>query len=209
MIDLHFDCPLKFPGICTNYNINLFCSSPSATGMMLSSSIRCRVGGSPRLFLMTSRHRNQSTTAHTLFNPSADSLTAHLSNHPPSPSSPLLYLLSTSIPSHHLNALIPTLQAIPNSIGSFSISPPNTEPTLSLATFSGGGARTFRTDLVGRPGAEVGRWQRPLPGGRWEEDRKGSVEGDLAGLKPGGGGWDEVWRAERGVDRLQELEGLA
>jgi hypothetical protein len=137
-------------------------------------------------------------------NPSAQSLTDHLSKYPPTPSSPLLYLLSTSIPHEHLSALIPTLQAIPNSIGSFSTSRQGEEASLALATFEGG--KTWRTELTGRPGAEVGRWQRPLSGGLWEEDKKGSKEGDLSGMK---GGWDEVWRAERGVDRLQELEGLA
>lgn len=144
-------------------------------------------------------------TAHTLFNPSADSLTAHLGLHPPSPSTPLLYLLSTSTPPHRLSALIPTLQAIPNSIGSFSTSPAGSEPEPTLSLLSLPGAKAFRTDLVGRPGAEVGRWQRPRPLELpWEEDRKGDREGDLVEK-----GWDEVWRAERGVGRLSELEGLS
>lgn len=69
--------------------------------------------------------------------------------------------------------------------------------------------------MTGRPGAEVGKWQRPTPGGvRWGEDRKGGIEGDLgmtrlAGKAQGEGeGWEEVWRAELGVDRIPEWEGL-
>lgn len=166
-------------------------------------------------------------TAHTLINPTPASLTSHLARFPPSSSAPLVYLLSTNIEGKELGGLIPTLQAIPNSIGSFShpITTPLTnnpttkrgnvggygqgvgevvvgEPMLSLLTFEG--ARTFRTGVTGRPGAEVGRWQRPtlLP---WDEDLKGSKEGDLATQ----GGWDEVWRAERGVERIPELEGYA
>lgn len=167
-----------------------------------------------------------SMTAHTLVNPTPSSLTSHLASHPPSASAPLLYLLSSNIDPRELGGLIPTLQAIPNSIGTFShpittLSPSQSqpykvrdgygpsngeiniaEPTLSLLTFEG--ARTFRTAVTGRPGAEVGRWQRPtlLP---WDEDLKGSTEGDLATEK----GWDEVWRAERGVERIPELEGYS
>ena len=173
-------------------------------------------------------------TAHTLINPTPSSLTSHLARFPPSSTAPLVYLLSTNIEGKELGGLIPTLQAIPNSIGTFShpITTPITphqnqnvnggqdqrrnvggygqgigevtvgEPTLSLLTFEG--ARTFRTGVTGRPGAEVGRWQRPtlLP---WDEDLKGSTEGDLGTQ----GGWDQVWRAERGVERIPELEGYA
>jgi hypothetical protein len=146
-------------------------------------------------------------TAHTLLHPTASSLTSHLSHHPPSPTSPLLYLLSTSIPPQNLSALIPALQSIPNSIGSFQTSAPGTPPTLSIATFENG--KIVQTGMTGRPSAEVGKWQRLRPEGegKWGEDLKGWEEGDLA-KRRGDGGWEEVWRAELQVDRILEMEGL-
>jgi hypothetical protein len=63
--------------------------------------------------------------------------------------------------------------------------------------------------MTGRPMAEVGKWQRLRPEGegKWGEDLKGWEEGDLAERR-GGGGWEEVWRAELKVDRVLEMEGL-
>jgi hypothetical protein len=56
--------------------------------------------------------------------------------------------------------------------------------------------------------AEVGKWQRLRPEGegKWGEDTKGGMEGDLG--KKREGGWEEVWRAELSVERVKEMEGL-
>lgn len=199
--------------LCGKFRSSSFvfpCTILSDTKGSMLRSTTCAVRGIAHGRTLASRSIHTGTHAHTLLHPTPSSLTSYLSSHPPSPSSPLMYLLSTSIPPSILSPLMTTLQSIPNSIGSFSNSPPNSGPSLSIASFNGG--RTIRTGKTGRPGAEVGKWQRPnpTPEGRWGEDRKGGIEGDLGMRREmgEGGGWEEVWRAELEVDRIPELEGL-
>jgi hypothetical protein len=127
------------------------------------------------------------TRAHTIYSPTTSHLDEFLSDHPSS--DPSLYVLSTSLPSDFLSPLLSLLQKhLPSSIGSFSLSPPNHEPSLSILSFSGAKSRIFRSSLTGRQPVEVGRWQRPR--GENVGDTKGREEGGIgekkAGLEYGG-----------------------
>lgn len=146
--------------------------------------------------------------AHTLYSPSPESLTTYLSAHPPSPTAPTVYLLSTSIPQHVLVPLLTTLQSIPNSVGSFSISSPDDAPTLSIASFPG--AKTWWSGITGRPAAEVGKFQRPSPGGRlWEEDLKGTQKGEIDNILSGQRDtWADAWKVGHTAERVDTLEGV-
>ncbi|ORY35549.1 hypothetical protein BCR39DRAFT_510672 [Naematelia encephala] len=186
-----------------------------------------------RLYSTTTRSSLSSgILAQTLYSPTVASLTSFLTNSPRIPpstsrsgstSTSTLYLLSTSLES--LPTLIPILQSHlissdasyrSESIGSFSTCPPGCEPTLSILTVPT--LKVFRTSLSGRPPAQVGRYQRPFnpsetgegKKGR-EEDKKGSEIGEGSDFGFGKGnneGWDGFWRAERGIERMEELEGI-
>ncbi|WVW85579.1 hypothetical protein I302_107617 [Kwoniella bestiolae CBS 10118] len=145
--------------------------------------------------------RSLHTRAQTFFSPTPEYVSANLFH----TTDPSLFLLSTSL--QHLPQHLSTLQThLPNSIGSFSITPAGHEPTLSVATFSD--ARIFRSDLTGRPPAEVGRFQRPesqriLRG----EDLKGSGQGQAEALLAGEG-WAGLWKGETTHQRIPDLEGV-
>ncbi|OCF37967.1 hypothetical protein I317_03928 [Kwoniella heveanensis CBS 569] len=156
---------------------------------------------------LPARQANRSlyTQACTFYSPSPQFLQAHLAQQTKKPDSTSVFLLSTSLPDlpQHLSVL---QKHLPSYIGSFSIAPPDHEPTISLATFSDGELRVFRSELTGRPPAEVGRFQRP------EQQRTKRAE-DLKGLGQGevedaliGQGWAGLWRSENPVQRIPDLE---
>ena len=143
-----------------------------------------------------------SITAHTLFSPTVELLERHLTNK--SKTSVTAYLFS-SIDAADISTLLAPLQASGSSIGSFSTSLPQQEPSLSVITIEN--AVTFRTDLTGRPGAQVGRYQRP----DYEvtaDDLKGSRigEGDAIKSKEG---WAGMWKSEKVSSSIPELEGVS
>ena len=146
-------------------------------------------------------HRHLTTHAHTLYSPTPELLEKHLSTIPLTPSSVSVYLLSTSLPASSLQPLLSTLQdRLPASIGSFSSSPPGSEASLAIATFERGA--TFRTELSGRPAAQVGRYQRPGP--VWEDDKKGDQVGDIEKIM-GADNWGEVFRSSE-LPKIEEIE---
>ncbi|WWD19082.1 hypothetical protein CI109_103540 [Kwoniella shandongensis] len=155
------------------------------------------------------------TRAQTYYSPTPDFLAEHLASNPlPSLSkSTSLFLLSTTLPHLAQNLLI--LQTFfPNHIASFSITPPGSEPTLSLATFTpdesaGEGVKVWRSDLSGRPPAEVGRFQRPEKQREEQrvEEAKGKEQGE-AEMRLAGEGWAGMWRGENEVGRIEALEGV-
>ncbi|OCF57225.1 hypothetical protein L486_04681 [Kwoniella mangroviensis CBS 10435] len=142
------------------------------------------------------------TRAQTFFSPTPEYVSSHLAK----TTDPSIFLLSTSL--QHLSQHLPVIQNhLPNSIGSFSITPPGHEPTLSIATFSDD-ARIFRSDLTGRPPAEVGRFQRPSSQrSQREEDLKGTGQGQAEALLAGEG-WAGMWKGEAREQRIAELEGV-
>ena len=145
------------------------------------------------------------TRTHTLLSPTPSSLQSFLSANPIPTTSVSLYLLSTSLSNY--STLLSSLQShLNSSIGSFSTCPAHLPPTLSIATFSHG-AQIFRSELSGRPSAEVGRRQRPPAIGWYAEDRKGSVEGDVSAVREGEG-WAGLWRSQLGGERIAELQGV-
>ncbi|WWC90670.1 uncharacterized protein L201_005606 [Kwoniella dendrophila CBS 6074] len=145
------------------------------------------------------------TRAQTFLSPTPEFVASHLSQST-SPSSASIFLLSTSL--QQLPQHLPILQKhLPNSIGSFSITPAGQESTLSLATFSDN-ARIFRSNLTGRPPAEVGRFQRPESQRvQREEDLKGAGQGQAEALLAGEG-WAGMWKGEIAEQRIPELEGI-
>ncbi|WVR07518.1 hypothetical protein IAU60_004560 [Kwoniella sp. DSM 27419] len=147
------------------------------------------------------------TRAQTFYSPTADFLETHLARHPASPGSTSAFLLSTSLPD--LPGHLAVLQKhLPTYIGSFSTTAPGQEPTIALATFSDAEIRVFRSDLTGRPPAEVGRFQRPeSQREKREEDLKGLGQGE-AEARLAGEGWAGMWRSELAVERIAELEGV-
>jgi hypothetical protein len=165
----------------------------------------------PRLGLTRSAKRaatrcyTTNAKLHTLYSPTSSSLTRYLDSHPPSPSTPTVYLLSTTIPQENLAALITTLQAIPNSIGSFSTSAPDDPPTLSIASIPN--AKTWQSGLTGRPAAEVGKYQRPTTGRIWSEDQKGVEAGEIDRILSGkGNDWTDMWKVGNNAERISDLE---
>ncbi|WVQ82332.1 hypothetical protein IAT38_004460 [Cryptococcus sp. DSM 104549] len=157
--------------------------------------------------LVARAHRAIHTRAHTFYSPTPDFLRQHLAQHPVPPNSTSLFLLSTSLPDlpQHLS----TLQAaFPSHIGSFHVTPPTAEPTLSLAVFSDDEVRQFRSELSGRPAAEVGRFQRPEKQREtWVEIPDESKQGD-AEKRLAGEGWAGMWRGESQAGTIPELEGV-
>ena len=157
-------------------------------------------GRDPRLF--TQCRRCLHTQLSTIYSPTPSFLTSHLSNLPPTALT--LYLLSTTLP--HLPALSSVLRDLPNSVGSFHTTP--NEPSIALASFipdAPGEVKLFRSELVGRPPVEVGRWQRPSTqrGPDDERGRGGELVQELSE-----GGWDAVWEERQGSERIPELEGF-
>lgn len=152
--------------------------------------------------------RGLSSKAHTLLSPTPELLQEYLGAHP-SDRSTVLYLLSTSIDTALLQPLIATLQSTSDqSLGSFSVSPPGGESSLSIVTLTpeqGESIYAFRTAMSGRPDAQVGRYQRP--GNDNDEDKKGSVVGEVERLKEGEG-WSGFWKGERTVNPIPELDGV-
>lgn len=169
---------------------------PNSQADMLA--LRSRLPDLARQF----RRYSSSIKTSTLFSPTPTFLADHLSSIPPN--SLTLYSVSTTLSS--LPELLPHLQSLPNSIGSFS-HPPLTspEPYISLAHFPGG--KLFHTALTGRRPVEVGRWHRPHPAGIGREDMKGGEMGDLDGVRDTGlGGWGEAWEADAGY--TETVDGL-
>ena len=158
-----------------------------------------------RLAIAHTARRAYSVRATTLCNPTQASLEDYLASHPTTSTSVSLYLLSTALPSSTLQPFISALQShAPSSIGSFASSS-HLGPTISIAAFDKG-VTAFRTDLSGRPKAQVGRWQRPSENMN-EEDLKGSVIGHGEKLKRDEG-WAGLWRANVGQSNsIEQLRG--
>jgi len=158
-----------------------------------------------RRCIASTSKRQLSTRAHTLYSPTPELLERHLADVPQSAHSASVYLLSTSLPTNLLQPLLSALQhALPNSIGSFSTSPPGVEPSLAIATFDTG--LTFRTNLSGRPKAEVGRYQRPGSAAQ-EGDTRGSVVGEVEDIRREEG-WAGMWKGETETTAIDELQGV-
>jgi hypothetical protein len=177
---------------------------------VVSVHIRPRIALLSRLRSCARQYSSIKTS--TIFSPTPDFLSAHLATHPPPADCFTLYTMCTTLPS--LPDLLPHLQSLPNSIGSFSHPPlpiasgRAVEPYISLAYFPGAG-RLFHTGLTGRRPVEVGRWHRPHPDGIGKEDRKGGQVGDLDGVRDGGlGGWGEAWEADAGHE-AEQVDALA
>ncbi|WWC63339.1 uncharacterized protein I303_105939 [Kwoniella dejecticola CBS 10117] len=153
----------------------------------------------------TTAKRLLHTRAQTFFSPTPEHVESNLAQHP-TPNSTWLFLLSTSL--ENLPRHLPILQKhLPNSIGSFSVTPPGQEPTISVATFPED-VRIFRSALTGRPPAEVGRFQRPESQRvQREEDLKGAGQGQAEALLAGEG-WAGMWKGEAITERIGELEGV-
>ena len=154
----------------------------------------------PKLIVpSTSIARHLHTRLHTFYSPTPESLSTHLSTIPAE--STTLYLLSTSLP--NLPELSDVLRS-PNTLGSFQTSP---TPCISIASFMpepGEEIRIFRSELVGRPDPEVGRWQRL--GSKRAEDERG-LEGSL-GDEVSHRGWEGVWEEGKRDERVEGLEGF-
>lgn len=156
------------------------------------------------LFSLTRRGLHSKTR--TFYSPTPDFLHEYLSHDSLPGGSVSVFMLSTSLPNlpGHLSVL---QAAFPTSIGSFSVSSPGSEPTVSLATFWGTDIKVFKSDLTGRAPAEVGRFQRPerqrnVP----PEDRRGSTSRDVEAAF--GQGWENLWNGEVENKRIAELEGV-
>ncbi|WVF72838.1 hypothetical protein IAT40_007656 [Kwoniella sp. CBS 6097] len=147
------------------------------------------------------------TQAYTYYSPTLDFLETHLAQQSIEADSTSVFLLSTSLP--NLPQHLSTLQKhFPSYIGSFSVTPPDHEPTISLATFSQADIRIFRCELTGRPPAEVGRFQRPeQQRTKRAEDLKGSGQGEVEDALIGQG-WAGLWKSENPVERIPDLEGV-
>lgn len=170
----------------------------------------------------------------TLFAPSARQVTEYLDAQQLSPDTAILYLLHPEL--QDISSIVSALQKIPqSSIGSIALGAPQQDPstpTVSIATFTpttpSEKVIIFRSELVGRPDAQVGKWQRDSflretmtgPDGKKNkrpEDRKGEEVGEMEkvmlGLGVSGGsgraagagmdhtvmGWDALWRSGRDV----------
>lgn len=159
----------------------------------------------PKSFVSLARRGLHSKTR-TFYSPTPDFLHEHLARDSLPEGSVSLFMLSTSL--SNLPGHLSVLQAaFPTSIGSFSVSPPGSEPTVSLATFWGTGIKIFRSDLTGRAPAEVGRFQRPeRQRNSRSEDRRGSTSRDVDAAF--GQGWEKLWNGEVEGDRIPELEGV-
>lgn len=156
--------------------------------------------------LLSLARRGLHSKTRTFYSPTPDFLHEYLSQDSLASGSLSVFMLSTSLPDlpGHLSVL---QAAFPNSIGSFSVSPPGSEPTVSLATFWGTDIKVFKSDLTGRAPAEVGRFQRPerqrsVP----PEDRRGSTSRDVDAAY--GQGWEKLWNGEVQNERIAELEGV-
>ncbi|KAJ9107417.1 hypothetical protein QFC21_000868 [Naganishia friedmannii] len=179
-------------------------------------------------------HRRQlHVNTHTLFAPTPQNVTDHLQSCQLKPESVVFYLLHPEL--QDISSIVTSLQQSANpSIGSIALNPPRSSdiPTVSIATFTPTKPHEkvtiFRSDLVGRPDAQVGKWQRdPMlrdtmttangKKNKRQEDRKGEEVGEMErvmlGLGVSGGsghsagsatdhtvvGWDALWRSGRDV----------
>ena len=141
--------------------------------------------------------------ASTIYSPTEAALTQYLQRSTIAKSSSTLFLLSTSLASSALEPFLSILHAhCPSSIGSFSSSPPDSEPFLSIATFDDA-ASTFQTNLTGRGDPEVGRWHRPRE--LESEDLKGTRVGEMDEIGEQDG-WAAMWKAEEAVERIPQLD---
>jgi hypothetical protein len=148
--------------------------------------------------------RSLSARAHTIFSPTPAAVEAFLAKNPAPTKSSSLYLLSTSIPPSDLSPILVSLQKhLSSSVGSFCTSSPGGPSSLSIVTFPE--ARTWRSDLSGRPPPEVGRWHRPRE--ETAEDRKGRLEGEGL-LAQETHGWDKMWEPDSGSERIPDLDGV-
>ncbi|KAJ9112581.1 hypothetical protein QFC19_000600 [Naganishia cerealis] len=177
--------------------------------------------------------RQLHVNTHTLFAPSAQDVTDHLKSCHVKPETVILYLLHPEL--QEISSITKSLQQFPNpSIGSIALNPPRSAdtPTVNIATFTPTKPHEkvtiFRSDLVGRPDAQVGKWQRDSmlrdtmtttdgKKTKRQEDRKGEDVGEMErvmlGLGVSGGsghaagagmdhtvmGWDALWRSGRDV----------
>ncbi|KAI5455377.1 hypothetical protein NCC49_000191 [Naganishia albida] len=170
----------------------------------------------------------------TLAAPSARQVTEYLDSCRLTPETAILYLLHPEL--DDISSIVSTLQKLPHpSIGSIALAAPTQSPTtatVSIATFTPTSSTEritlFRSDLVGRPDAQVGKWQRDsflretMTGtngakNKRPEDRKGEDVGEMErvmlGLGVSGGsgtaagagidhrvmGWNALWRSGRDV----------
>ncbi|KAK4688819.1 hypothetical protein P7C73_g1290, partial [Tremellales sp. Uapishka_1] len=153
--------------------------------------------------------RTLTTQAYTLLSPTPASLQQHLALHPPHPSSTTLYLLSTSLPPASLPRILTTLQATPRSVGSFSSTPPNAPPSISLLTLipDNEEIKVIYTAKSGRRPNEVGRYQRVNQPASSVEELKGTNAGDMERAKREGEGWSGLWK-EDDAGLVDELKGV-
>jgi hypothetical protein len=129
---------------------------------------------------------------------------AFLADNPAPTQSSSLYLLSTSIPPSHLSPILASLQKhLSSSVGAFCTSSPGGPSSLSFVTFPE--ARTWRSELSGRPPPEVGRWHRPRE--ETVDDRKGRSEGEGLHVQETKG-WDGLWEPDTGSERIPDLDGV-
>jgi hypothetical protein len=190
------------------------------------------------LLRQTGNHRRLHTTIHTIRNPTASSISKHLESLNLSSSSVGLYLLHPEL--KDISSVLSTVQQglgqCSSSIGSFAQSVTRAQPSgqdhaeapfVTIATFTPEKPTEklypFRSTLVGRPPASVGRWHRPalsVPsstadptdhlsyparGETRNEDRKGEEVGEIErallgslGYEKGESmGWEGLWRSER------------
>lgn len=170
----------------------------------------------------------------TFYAPSARQVTDYLDSCRLSPETAILYLLHPEL--DDISSIVSALQKSSHpSIGSIALGAPvqdHTSPSVSIATFTPSTPTEritiFRSDLVGRPDAQVGKWQRDsflketMTGANGAkntrpEDRKGEEVGEMervmlglgasggSGMAAGAGmdhtvmGWDALWRSGRDV----------
>lgn len=209
--------------------------------------------------LIKSRRRFH-TDVHTLVNPTAQTISTHIESLECNPSSTVgLYLLHPDL--EKISSVLKAVQSgLQNrcqaSIGSFarssvtattthegsSLAQQGDVPFVTIATFTPTEPTEFivpfRSTLIGRPPASVGRWHRvplttaspssPLdqdgsashpsnaPREPRQEDRKGEQVGEVErvlmgslGYEKGEGiGWEGLWRSERLEGMNEELKGL-
>lgn len=172
----------------------------------MQRSVRPVAASSRSLANATRRSNHSLVSASTIYSPTVDAVRDHLTTFT---ANVALFLLTTSIPPASLSPILDAIRsACPNAVGSFSSSAPGAAPSLSIARFDST-ARIWYDPQVGRPPAEVGRWQRPASQRPlMEEDRKGDRIGELRSELDGGRGWEQVWEPERAIAPIEELNGL-
>ncbi|WVO13484.1 hypothetical protein L204_101104 [Cryptococcus depauperatus] len=151
-------------------------------------------------------NRGIHTKIQTFYSPTRQFLQQHLAANPLPKDSVSVYLLSTSLTDLPGN-LAAVQDVSKRSIGSFSIEPAGSEPTLSLVTFWDANIHVFRSNLTGRASAEVGRYQRPERQRNVEEEElRRSQQKELEYVLSQD--WEKVWKGESEGNSIRELEGV-